>query len=284
MAKLTDHIRAGDLFSAYIDQRVTADEKIFVERHVAACAACRAQLQSTRSMVAALKAMPVVRAPRSFVLPRSMAVQPRPSIFNWYPALRLATVMAAVAFVLVFAGDLLTMRPAGGGNVVMSASSPAVVAPTVAPAAPEQMPSAATMAKSSPADQQPPSAAPAPAMPAPAIPAPAGAAPMVGAAANAQPTATLDAADAARATALSTQATPTETQSAYAMTGTAETTATVAMAPAIEPTPEPAVEAPVPAVTTAVPPAIDPLRLASIVLGGLVVVLGAATLIIRRGA
>jgi hypothetical protein len=279
MAKLTDHIRVEDLFSAYIDQRVTADEKIFVERHVAACAACRAQLQSTRSMVAALKAMPVVRAPRSFVLPRSMAVQPKPSIFNWYPALRLATVMAAVAFVLVFAGDLLTLRPNGGGNVVMSASSPAAAAPTAVPLAPEQAPAAAPMAKSSPTDQQPPSAVPAPAMPAPA-----GAAPMVGAAANAQPTATMDAADAARAAAFSTQATPTETQSAYAMSDTAETTATVAMAPAIEPTPEPAVEAPVPAVTTAVPPAIDPLRLASIVLGGLVVVLGAATLIIRRGA
>jgi len=273
MAKLTDHIRAEDLFSAYIDQRVTADEKAFVERHVATCAACRAQLQSTRSMVAALKAMPVVRAPRSFVLPRSMAVQPKPSIFNWYPALRLATVMAAVAFVLVFAGDLLTLRPNGGGNVVMSASSPAAAAPTAVPFAPQQAP-AAPLAKSSPTNQQPPAA----------VPAPAGAAPMVGAAANAQPTATMDAADAARAAALSTQATPTETVSTYAMTVTTGGTEIVAITPTVGSTPIPAVEASAPVVTTAVPPAIDPLRLASIVLGGLVVVLGAATLIIRRGA
>jgi hypothetical protein len=93
----------------------------------------------------------------------------------------------------------------------------------------------------------------------------------------------MDTADA-NATALSAQAATTETVATYAMTDTAETTATVAMAPAIEPTPVPAAEAPAPTLTTAVPQAIDPLRLASIVLGGLVVVLGAATLIIRRGA
>jgi hypothetical protein len=269
MAKLTDHTRAGELFSAYIDQRTTADEQAFVERHVAACAACRAELQSTRSMVAALKAMPVVRAPRSFVLPKSMAVQPKPSIFNWYPALRLATVMAAVAFVLVFAGDLLTVRPNGGGNVVMSASSPSAEAP----AAPAQAPAAAPLAKSSPTDQQPPSAEPVPA----------GAAPAAGNAVPAQPTATMETADMS-ATALRAQITPTETMSAYAMTATVEATATAALTQAVEPTPEPAVESPAPVVTTAVPQAIDPLRLASIVLGGLVVSLGAITLIIRRGA
>ena len=259
MAQLTDHIRAGELFSAYIDQRVTADEQAFVERHVAACAACRAQLQATRSMVAALKAMPVVKAPRSFVLPKSMAVQPKPSIFTWYPALRLATAFAAIAFVLVFAGDLLTVRPDGGNNFVMSASSPAAAAPTAAPLAAEQAPAAGQTMKASPTDQ-PPSAAPAPA-----------------GAARAQPTATMD------ATALSAQMAPTDTVAADAMTDTVETTATGALTMAVEPTPTPAVEALAPAVTTAVPAAIDPLRLASIVLGGLVVVLGAATLIVRRG-
>ncbi len=271
MAQLTDHTRAEELFSAYIDQRTTADEQAFVERHVATCAACRAQLQATRSMVAALKAMPVVKAPRSFVLPKSMAKQPKPSIFNWYPALRLATVMAAVAFVLVFAGDLLTMRPNGGGNVVMSIPSTAAEAP--APVAPEQAPAAAPLAqKSAPAAPQPTTE-----------PAPSGAAPAAGISAAAQPTTTSEAADTS-ATALSVQATPTETMRAYAMTTTAETTATVAMAPTEEPTPVPNVEAPALAVTNAVPQTIDPLRLASIVLGGLVVVLGAATLIIRRGA
>lgn len=269
MAQLTDHLRAEELFSAYIDQRVTADEQAFVDRHVATCAACRAQLQATRSMVAALQAMPVVKAPRSFVLPKSMAVQPKPSIFSWYPAMRLATVFAAIAFVLVFTSDLLTVRPNGVGNLVMSVPS----------MAPEQAPAAAPLAKSAPADQQPPSAEPAPA---------GAAAPMAGDVARIAPTATMAAADAANAMALSAQAAPTETVNAYAITDTVETTAAVAMAPTIEPTTEPAaevaVEAPAPIAITTVPPALDPLRLASIVLGGLVVVLVTATLIMRRGA
>ncbi len=280
MAQLTDHLRAEELFSAYIDQRVTADEQAFVDRHVATCAACRAQLQATRSMVAALTALPVVKAPRSFVLPKSMAVQPKPSIFSWYPAMRLATVFAAIAFVLVFTSDLLTARPNGVGNLVMSVPS---MAPAVeAPAAPEQAPAASPMAKSAPADQQPPSAEPAPAGVA--------AAPLAGNAARVSPTATLEAADAASAAALSVQAAPTETVSAYAMTDTVEATASVAMAPTTEPEPatepaaELAVEAPAPVATTSIPPALDPLRLASIMLGSLVVVLVAATLIIRRGA
>ncbi len=270
MAQLTDHLRAEELFSAYIDQRVTADEQAFVDRHVATCAACRAQLQASRSMVAALKAMPVVKAPRSFVLPKSMAVQPKPSIFSWYPAMRLATVFAAIAFVLVFTSDLLTVRPNGVGNLVMSVPSMAPAAE--APAVPEQAPAAAPMAKSAPADQQPPSAEPAPAGVA--------AAPAAGNMARVQPTATM----AADATALSVQIAPTETVNAYAMTDTVETTASVAMAPATEPTAEVGVEAPAPIATTNVPPVFDPLRLASIMLGGLMVVLGAATLIVRRRA
>jgi hypothetical protein len=278
MAQLTDHIHAEELFSAYIDQRTTADEQAFVERHVAACADCRAQLQATRSMVAALKAMPVVKAPRSFVLPKSMAVQPKPSIFNWYPTLRLATAFAAIAFVLVFAGDLLTVRPAGGGNLVMSASSPAAEAPA-APIAPQQAPAPAEpLAKSAPADQQPPSAEPAPA----------GAAPAAGNAARVSPTPTMETADA-NATTLSAQAAPTETIAADAMTDTVEMTATTALAydtyaPTPAPAAESAVETPAPIVTTSIPPAFDLLRLASIVLGGLAVVLGVVTLMIRRGA
>lgn len=255
MAQLTDHTRAEDLFSAYIDRHVTADEQVFVERHVAMCAACRAQLHATRSMVTALRALPAVKAPRSFVLPKSMAAQPKPSIFNGYPALRLATALAAVAFVLVFAGDLLIVRPAGGGNVIMSVVKPAAEVPLT----PEQAPTAAPVAKSSPADQQPSSTAPA-----------------VGNVARLPPTATatMEAADAGA----------TEMRSADAMTAAVETTAMVAMAPTVEPTPVPAVEAPAPSLTTEVPPSIDLLRLASLVLGGLVVVLGAATLIVRRGA
>src|SRR5512144_2412840 len=114
MIRQNDHIRAEELISAYLDKRITAEEKNFFERHIASCADCRAQLEATRSMVAALRAMPVVKAPRSFVLPRAMAKQPRRSLFSLYPALRLATVVAALAFVVLFAGDLLISRSSSG--------------------------------------------------------------------------------------------------------------------------------------------------------------------------
>src|SRR5512145_1714908 len=107
MARHNDHNRAEELISAYLDKRVSAEEKDFFERHVASCADCRAQLEVTRSMIAALRAMPVVKAPHSFVLPRELARQPKRSFLSLYPALRLATVAAALAFVVLFAGDVL---------------------------------------------------------------------------------------------------------------------------------------------------------------------------------
>src|SRR5512141_1210030 len=126
MARQNDHTRAEELISAYLDKRVSAEEQGFFERHIASCADCRAQLEATRSMVAALRAMPAMKAPRSFVLPREMAKQPRRSIFAWYPALRLATALAAIAFVVLFAGDVLINRTGSSGAALsVPAAAPA---------------------------------------------------------------------------------------------------------------------------------------------------------------
>src|SRR5512136_372094 len=154
MARQNDHTRAEELISAYLDKRVSAEEQEFFERHIASCAECRAQLEVTRSMVGALRAMPVVRAPRSFVLPREMALQPRRSFLSWYPALRLATVIAAMAFVVLFAGDLLISRSSGASAPSIPDAAPAPAAmqapqaapPAAPPAAPTQEPAAAKTA------------------------------------------------------------------------------------------------------------------------------------------
>ena len=82
MARQNDHNRAEELISAYLDKRVSAEEQEFFERHIASCADCRAELEATRSMVAALQAMPAMKAPRSFVLPREMAKQPKRSFLS----------------------------------------------------------------------------------------------------------------------------------------------------------------------------------------------------------
>jgi hypothetical protein len=134
MARQNDHIRAEELISAYLDKRITAEEKSFFERHIASCADCHAQLEATRSMVASLRAMPLVKAPRSFVLPREMARQPRRSFLPLYPALRLATVIAAMAFVILFAGDVLINQLGSNGA---AQPAPAAVPPRVVLQAPE---------------------------------------------------------------------------------------------------------------------------------------------------
>ncbi len=278
MTRQADHNRAGDLISAYLDQQVTAEEKQFFERHLAACADCRAQLEATRSMVAALRAMPVVKAPRSFVLPREMAKQPKRSIFAWYPALRLATALAALAFVVLFAGDLLISRSGSGGAVlsipaaapapqleqsaeVRQAPAPTVVAQSTSTGTPA--PVASNYAATEP------SVAAAPSMAA-------------GAVAKSAPTETITLTDSAVVT-------------LSMLTPTPAMTAVAAAQPTLAATPEPAAEAQAersaasaveqPITTTVVAPAapmIDLLRVIELALLGLVIVLGAAMFIARR--
>ena len=287
MARQADHNRAEDLISAYLDQQVTAEEQQFFERHIAACADCRAQLEATRSMVAALKAMPAVKAPRSFVLPREMAKQPKRSIFAWYPTLRLATALAAIAFVVLFAGDLLISRSGSEGaalsSVPMAAPAPQqeqattamkVAAPTaVAQASPTEEPAASN---DSSLESTTPTAGDAAATEVGGATAPPAAA---GAAAKAMPTETITLTDSAAMTLSMPTATP-------------EMTAIAAAQPALEATSESAADAqaersaaPVveqPATPATVPPTIDPLRVIEIAVLALAVMLGIATLIVRR--
>jgi anti-sigma factor RsiW len=269
MARQNDHTRAEELISAYLDKQVSAEEKDFFERHLASCADCRAQLEATRSMIAALRAMPAVRAPRSFVLPREMGKQSRRSFLSLYPALRLATIVAALAFVVLFAGDLL-LNQVGGSSapqfIPAAAPAPAVmqapeaaqpIAPTQEPAPAEEYSAVAT----APVEQ-------------PAPP--------------------------ARAAAKS-GATEVVTETAMAMTGvptaTAEATALADAAGEktmmLSATPEPsellldqqagaAAEQPAAASAPAPTPTIDWLRVLEIALLALVVVLGIATVIVRR--
>ena len=268
MARQPDHIRAEELISAYLDHRVTAEEKRFFEQHLATCADCRAQLEATRSMIAALRVMPVVKAPRSFVLPREMGKQPKRPVFNWYPALRLATVVAAMAFAILFASDLLIVRSGGGAANVVSipaaapaprAMNDAAAQPTAAPAQPAQAPS------------QPPAFAPTAAAPA----------------ATAETQAPVAGAAAKSGTLTATLSQPVVSALAAAATATPEATAVTLQAQATSAPASAATEQIGPAgernaVSTPALPVIDPLRVVEIALLGLVVVLGAATLIARR--
>ncbi len=265
MARQNDHTRAEELISAYLDKRVSAEERDFFERHIASCAACRVQLETTRSMVAALRAMPVVRAPRSFVLPREMARPPRRSFLSLYPALRLATVVAAMAFVVLFAGDLLISRSSG-------ASAPQYL-PAAAPAA-MQAPEAARKAaptQEATATETAASAATAPVR---------SAAPAAGTAAQLSATGAVTEPLEMSVPASTPEATTTlsASQQAQLMLNVTPTPAgrlldQQALSKAVQPPQASHAEA---------APAIDPLRIVEIVLLALVVVLGIATLVVRR--
>ena len=271
MARQNDHNRVEELISAYLDKRVSAEEKDFFERHIASCADCRAQLETTRSMVAALKAMPAVKAPRSFVLPREMAKVPKRSFLSLYPALRLATIVAAMAFVVLFAGDLL-INQAGGNNALQSipAAAPAPVvmqAPAaMRQAAPTQEPTAETSGAAATAPAEPP--------------APAAAA---GAAAKVSATAVMT--EAPMAALIAPTATPETTtvanaadQTQMALSATPEPTEPM-LGQQMEATEQPAMSNVVEATPA---PTIEPLRVVEIALLVLAIVLGIATIIVRR--
>ncbi len=121
-SRRTEHEQVTLLLSSYIDGRVDAHECALVEKHVQTCAACQADLATLRATVQATRALPAVRVPRAFTLPRSMARQPRPS---WtFPIFRAATAVTAALFILVAAGDW-----AGLGTRLLPASPPHLVQP-----------------------------------------------------------------------------------------------------------------------------------------------------------
>ena len=54
--------------SAYVDGRVSPDERRRLEEHLRSCPACTRKLEGLRTVVAELRQLPPVAAPRSFAL------------------------------------------------------------------------------------------------------------------------------------------------------------------------------------------------------------------------
>jgi Putative zinc-finger len=164
----TEHERVATLLSAYMDERVNARERAQVERHLQTCAACQADLASLRATVQAVRAMPAARLPHSFMLPHSMARQPRPS---WtFPILRTATAVVVALFVLVTVGDVLGLNTLRQNNVATREAQPLSAAMQPAQPSAEALPAESTAAPAAKAADEtllqtepPPAVAPAPA-------------------------------------------------------------------------------------------------------------------------
>ncbi|MBI5878191.1 MAG: zf-HC2 domain-containing protein [Chloroflexi bacterium] len=280
-----------DQLSAYLDNRLNAAERARLETHLRGCAQCRRDLAELGYTVNTVRALPVMRRPRSYTLSEAQVAPPRWA-FGWlYRAMGVATVAAMLLLGLVLTADLLSftgsgsMAPAAPAPAAMSAATrtneaasdtarapeqpkaaptraaAAVAQPTTAPAAPVVPPAAApTTAAAAPTARPPATASPAPTT-GPGLPSTAGAA--ITATATTTPTATPS------ATATATPA-PTNTPSPTASPSPTATTAATA-------TPAPVTRQAQPAA----PAGPDPLRIAEFAL--VLVVLGALglTLLLR---
>jgi hypothetical protein len=253
--RLTDEQRAEELFSPYLDGQVTAEERRFLDRYLADHPGAREKYSLLKAAVQMTQALPQVKAPRSFVLPRSMARKPKLSL-RLYPAMRLATVAAMALFVFALVGDLVSSSiPAQPqANMLISAKSaepPAATEPAVGESAPAAAPTMTPAA--------PPTLAPAPAGAAASTEAADSVeAPPAPAAELAAPTSEPE---ASRRAGLAPTAEAEADQSALALADSAES-------PEVAPEAAP----------------ISILRLAAIVLAVLAVMLAAATLYLRRRA
>ena len=183
------HAGVRALLSSYIDGEVSAAESRRVERHLAGCDECAAELESLRATTMLLGRLPLLDAPRSYALtPVDVADAPRltglPGLISIAALARGFAPMgaAALALVLIVGVALIVMRGIGGEYQAAApapaaapmAAAPAPAAPA-APAVPQMAaapaaPQAAPPAPAAPAAQPTTAPAPAPqaAMPAPA--------------------------------------------------------------------------------------------------------------------
>ncbi len=117
--------------SAYVDGRAEPKQKALIERHLAECAQCAAELEQLRCLIDAIRATPPVRSPRSFALsPEMVRERPRRSWFDIWSAL--APAMAGAAALLLAALFFVDYRLQSGDALTGAGAPPASSAPLAA--------------------------------------------------------------------------------------------------------------------------------------------------------
>lgn len=119
--------------SAYLDNQLSSREKAALEARLAREPELKATLHELRQTVRALRTLPVVRPPRNFTLSaRQLGAAPQRRFF---PVLRLATSLAALAMVLAFAGDFALSRTPATAPVQYTTAQRNAAQPTAQEAA-----------------------------------------------------------------------------------------------------------------------------------------------------
>lgn len=112
---MTTHIspRDWEALSAYLDGQLAPKERQNLEARLQARADLRAALEELRRTREVVRARLPVRAPRNFTLTPEMAgirSRNRPGL-ALFPAMRLASALSSLLFVLVALGEIFTSRP-----------------------------------------------------------------------------------------------------------------------------------------------------------------------------
>jgi anti-sigma factor RsiW len=144
---MTTHIspRDWEALSAYLDGQLAPKERQLLEARLQTRADLRAALEDLRRTREVLRSRLPIRAPRNFTLTPEMAgIRPRPRTgMALFPAMRLASALSSLMFVLVVLGDLFLGGRLGASRRLASeqqlampvTEAPAMEAPL--PAAPE---------------------------------------------------------------------------------------------------------------------------------------------------
>jgi hypothetical protein len=118
--------------SAYVDGRVSPDERHRLEEHLRSCPACVRKLEGLRTVVAELRNLPRLPAPRSFALTAAQAavkrderpaagMMPSPAAGRLYLAFRGGAIAAALFLFATVGADLFLHSPGATGEPTGSA-------------------------------------------------------------------------------------------------------------------------------------------------------------------
>ena len=153
--------------SSLLDGELDPNERAEAERHLAGCEICRSELESLRSTVMRLSALPRVALPRSFTLPDAApmmgAARPRP--WQRPELLRTFAGLAAALMLVVVVADAYRSPPAsftrtGGAPAAAPALAPSFSSPAPADTAGQRALESAPVGGTESAAPQPRAAVP----------------------------------------------------------------------------------------------------------------------------
>ncbi|WP_376789081.1 anti-sigma factor family protein [Thermoflexus sp.] len=123
--KVDEHQWVQDRLSLYLDDRLEPEDRARVEVHLRGCETCARSWETLRWTVQAIRALPPVRAPRSFVIRPEQVV----SASHGAGGLRRAAWAMVAALILVLSLDLVLSRgPVGPQPAMAPAGAPATEA------------------------------------------------------------------------------------------------------------------------------------------------------------